>query len=213
MGWLALACAALMAAMAISVGSFFGFIFAVLAAALTAPPVWRYLKTEGFNTRPLPRWGAAIIVGFAAMVANSAAYSETPEGKAANARRQAEERALSAREGREVKAKADAESASKEAEIASGEHCLSGWDGSFPALKEAVKQQLRDPRSFEHVSTDRSPVDKKGSFGLVMTYRAENGFGGMNVEAVGVEVDARSCRFETASVASLAKRLRQKPSN
>lgn len=106
------------------------------------------------------------------------------------------------KEAKEAKEKAD--------RIASGEHCLSGWDGSFPRLKEAVKRSLRNPDSFDHMETVRSPVDGKGKFGLIMTYRAENGFGGMNVEAAGVEVDAETCDFEQASAASLAKRLRSK---
>ncbi len=99
------------------------------------------------------------------------------------------------------------DSSETDPEVDPGEHCLSGWDGSFPALKEAVKRQLRNPRSFEHVETVRSPVDEKGTFGLIMTYRAENGFGGMNVDAVGVEVDADTCRFRRASTESLEDRL------
>lgn len=98
------------------------------------------------------------------------------------------------------------------AAVASGDHCLSGWDGSFPRLKEAVKLELRNPRSFEHVETVRSPVDAKGTFGLIMTYRAENGFGGMNVEAIGVEVNAKTCSFKRASEAALAKRLHSRES-
>jgi hypothetical protein len=86
-------------------------------------------------------------------------------------------------------------------------HCLSGWDNTFPALKESVKASLRNPSSFEHVQTVFSPVDEHNTFGLIMTYRAQNGFGGMNVEAVGVEVNATTCKYHRASVASLAKRL------
>ena len=112
----------------------------------------------------------------------------------------------SAENSEEVLAKQH-EDQKKAERIASGEHCLSGWDGSFPSLKEAVKKQLRNPKSFEHVQTVRSPVDDKGSFGLIMKYRAENGFGGMNVEAIGVDVDAKTCRFKRANNASLAKRL------
>lgn len=67
-----------------------------------------------------------------------------------------------------------------------------------------MKGQLRNLRSFEHVETVRSPVDGKGTFGLIMTYRAENGFGGTNVEAIGAKMNARTCRFERASNASLA---------
>lgn len=97
---------------------------------------------------------------------------------------------------------------SNETEKTSGDSCLSGWDGSHPKLKNAIKASLRNPRSFEHVNTVRSPVDDNGTYGLIMTYRAENGFGGMNVEAIGVEVDAKTCDFQRASEQSLAKRLK-----
>lgn len=94
--------------------------------------------------------------------------------------------------------------------IASGEYCLSGWDGSFPALKNAVKASLRNPGSFDHVDTVRSPVDSQGNFGLIMTYRAENGFGGTTVESVGVEVDAKNCGFKRVGADALAQRLHSK---
>ncbi len=112
------------------------------------------------------------------------------------------------KEAPEPRSAEDAAREQKEAEdLASGEHCLSGWDGSFPRLKTAVKKSLRNPKSFDHISTARSPVDKKGTFALIMTYRAENGFGGMNVDAAGVEVDAATCDFKQVSNAALAKRL------
>jgi hypothetical protein len=61
-----------------------------------------------------------------------------------------------------------------------GFHCLSAWDGSHRGFSEKVKAQLRDPSSFEHVETKVTP-EKAGSHGIVMRYRARNGFGGMNV--------------------------------
>ena len=91
--------------------------------------------------------------------------------------------------------------------IADGTHCVDGWDDSFPPLKAAVKEELRNPRSFEHVRTVWTPVGKGGKFGLIMTYRAQNGFGGMNVENIGALVDAKTCQFRIASALMLAKRL------
>lgn len=91
--------------------------------------------------------------------------------------------------------------------IADGTHCVNGWDDSFPPLKSAVKEELRNPKSFEHVRTVWSPVGKDGKFGLVMTYRAQNGFGGMNVENVGALVDAKTCQFQIASARTLTSRL------
>ena len=59
--------------------------------------------------------------------------------------------------------------------IADGTHCVGGWDLTFSPLIRAVKAQLRDPRSFEHVSTVWTKVGKDGRFGLIMEYRAQNG--------------------------------------
>jgi hypothetical protein len=44
-----------------------------------------------------------------------------------------------------------------------------------------VKDRLRDPSSFEHIDTVISPVDD-GDHKVVMTYRANNGFGGKTAE-------------------------------
>lgn len=74
-----------------------------------------------------------------------------------------------------------------------GHHCLSAWDGSHRAFKEVVKEQLRDPASFEHI---RTVTAKKvnDSHIIQMKYRARNGFGGMNVAtAVGL-FDADDCK-------------------
>ena len=85
-------------------------------------------------------------------------------------------------------------------------HCL-GWDDSVDRVEQAVKANLRNPRSFEHIQTSVGPVGNDGKFGAVMTYRAQNGFGGMNVESVGAIVDADSCDFQFADAADLIKRL------
>ena len=63
-----------------------------------------------------------------------------------------------------------------------GFHCLSPWDGSSAELIAQVKAQLRDPDSFEAIETKIAPRDENGMHAVAMTYRARNGFGGMNVE-------------------------------
>lgn len=85
-------------------------------------------------------------------------------------------------------------------------HCL-GWDDSVDGVEQSVKRSLRKPSSFEHVRTDLTPVGKDGKFGAVMTFRAENGFGGMNVENVGVIVDAKTCDFQFAEASDLMQRI------
>jgi len=67
-------------------------------------------------------------------------------------------------------------------ETAAGFHCLSKWDGSHDEVVRLVKQNLRDPSSFELIQTRVTPVNSDRRHGLRMEYRARNGFGGMTVE-------------------------------
>ncbi|RJY08861.1 hypothetical protein D6201_05330 [Aurantiacibacter aquimixticola] len=138
-----------------------------------------------------------------ALVVNANAYAATPEGKAAAAQRDAKDAAQKLDEQLDEAQVAAAEKVA----IESGEHCLSGWDGSHNDLERAVRTRLRNPRSFEHIETVRSPVDAEGKFALIMTYRAENGFGGINIEAIGVEVDVATCHFREVSNDEIAARL------
>lgn len=75
--------------------------------------------------------------------------------------------------------KAAEQAKKKAADKKAGFHCLSGWDGSHSGVVRQVKELLRDPNSFEHVSTKITPVNDTGAHTLFMTYRAKNGFGGM----------------------------------
>ena len=72
-----------------------------------------------------------------------------------------------------------------------GFHCLSLWDGSHSEVVRLVKEDLRDPDSFQHIETRVSVVSDQGLHSFTMEYRARNGFGGMNVGAsTGVYVNA-----------------------
>ena len=74
-----------------------------------------------------------------------------------------------------------------------GFHCLSGWDGSHSGLVRLVKKTLRNPSSFKHVSTKIGRVDGSGEHFVSMTYRAENGFGGLNTELSTGTISNSSC--------------------
>lgn len=74
-----------------------------------------------------------------------------------------------------------------------GFHCLSAWDGSSRQFVQAVKAQLRDPGSFEHEETRITPVNAEGQHAIIMTYRARNGFGGMNVSRAIGSISQASC--------------------
>ena len=80
-----------------------------------------------------------------------------------------------------------------------GRHCLSLWDGRHSAFTNMVKARLRDPDSFEHILTLVTPVNASGRHRISMTYRARNGFGGMNTEVATGSYSNASCiaRLET----------------
>lgn len=54
------------------------------------------------------------------------------------------------------------------------------WDGSHIEFTNYLKEQLRDPDSYEHIETR---YGKKGSDSVRIqtTFRAKNGFGGFNI--------------------------------
>lgn len=65
---------------------------------------------------------------------------------------------------------------------------FSPWDGSHMELERFVKKNIRDPESFQHSNTtyfDRHD----GTIVVEMTYRARNGFGGMNSCRIVAKVD------------------------
>lgn len=72
-------------------------------------------------------------------------------------------------------------------------NCTSHWDGSVHDVVDAVKNNLREPSSFEHIETKVSLVSKDDEQVVVMKYRARNGFGGMNVESVVALIKNSNC--------------------
>jgi hypothetical protein len=81
-----------------------------------------------------------------------------------------------------------------------GFHCLSAWDGSHSGTVETVKASLREPDSFEHIETKITPVSADGTHILMMSYRARNGFGGMNVAQAIAEIDNTTCQETIKSI-------------
>lgn len=76
-----------------------------------------------------------------------------------------------------------------------GLHCVDRFSGKHYGLEASVRDQLRDPKSYEHVETRIGAVTSEGEHPLVMTYRARNGFGGMNVARAAAVVDHESCEL------------------
>jgi hypothetical protein len=91
-----------------------------------------------------------------------------------------------------------AEATKAEEDQQRGFHCLSGWDGSNASLVQQVKDQLREPDSFEHIET-RIMAEVNGKHTIMMEYRARNGFGGMNVATALGTVDHHSCEATLTS--------------
>lgn len=81
------------------------------------------------------------------------------------------------------------------AEHRDGRHCLGTSSGQHEELADFVAVNLREPASFEHLSTNIFPVDGAGNHNLVMRYRARNGFGGMTIETVRATIKNSDCSF------------------
>lgn len=118
-----------------------------------------------------------ILVGIIVVVSLFAIFGPDPTPEQIAAREAA------AAERAEEKAEAERLAiVEKEEENRKGFHCLSSWDGSHRDVVNAVKATLRNPDSFEHVETRVTPVDNDRRHLFFMQYRAENGFGGVNLE-------------------------------
>jgi len=87
-----------------------------------------------------------------------------------------------------------------EEEVRKGFHCLSDWNGSHSAVVKFTKEQLRDPKSFEHDKTLVWPVSSDGTHQLVMQYRAKNGFGGMTAGVVKAFYSNSDCKATIKSI-------------
>lgn len=131
--------------------------------------------------------------GEAPVATATAARSATPTPTPAAPKKDNSEAARRVAEKNAVRA------AELQRETQSGFHCLSKWDGAHNQLKSLVKERLRNPRSFEHVETRITP-NKDGMHTIVMTFRAENGFGGINVSTAIGTVRNSDCAATLLSV-------------
>ncbi|WP_371380852.1 hypothetical protein [Sporomusa aerivorans] len=60
---------------------------------------------------------------------------------------------------------------------------LSAWDGSNRALEKYIKNNMNDPKSYEHVETRYSIDYDQGIATVVTKFRGKNGFGGVVANA------------------------------
>ena len=54
---------------------------------------------------------------------------------------------------------------------------FSSWDGSHTKLVRAIKDNMNDPKSFEHVETRYGVNEEDGILNLIMKFRGNNAFG------------------------------------
>ena len=80
-----------------------------------------------------------------------------------------------------------------------GLHCLSGWDGSHRAFKQDMERRMKDPDSFEHITTRVTPV-RDGVHFAFMKYRAKNSFGGYMVGTAKATYRNDNCKHTIVSI-------------
>lgn len=187
--------------MAARVGSPTGTVLALLAVALVLPWPFLFMTTADGrkSTRPehlaMRTWLAriAVVLAIASFLAGVSALSNSPEGKAAHAERERERRIEGAMDAARERAEEVAQQAEREKERAFGQHCASPLTGAYRPLVQAVKPELRNPDSFEHVETNGTRIDANGNHRIIMTFRAENGLGGLNLGTASALVRSSDC--------------------
>lgn len=100
----------------------------------------------------------------------------------------------------EAAQEAAARTAQEQERRRAGFHCLSAWDGAHREFTRTIRAAMRDPDSFEHIETRITPVSAEGTHQLVMSYRARNGFGGMNVGTASAVIRNSDCSFTVLSI-------------
>lgn len=79
-------------------------------------------------------------------------------------------------------------------------HCLSPLDGSNYYIDKYVSARMRNPDSYEHIKTNVAEIGADGNHEFIVTYRAQNGFGGMNIGSAIGKFDNESCQVVKAEI-------------
>lgn len=69
--------------------------------------------------------------------------------------------------------------------------CLKGWDGEHRELVKLVKENMHNPKSFEHVETRYGVTGDYA--GIVMTYRGTNMYGAVVTNSIKAKVSLEDC--------------------
>ncbi|MCH2238780.1 MAG: hypothetical protein MK060_12925 [Blastomonas sp.] len=145
-------------------------------------------------------WLAGLFVF--AVLFNAASRLTDPEGYERRQERLARERLLERNERSEDNSRGKDHDALPKGD---GSHCLSGWDGANRSLKELVRNATRNPDSFEHIDTKMRPAVASEENGrlehpVIMRFRSQNGFGGMNIGVAVASVDNETCEATLINV-------------
>lgn len=87
----------------------------------------------------------------------------------------------------------------KAEERRTGAHCTRGY-GATQKFRAYVKASMRDPSSFDHISTSMSNINANGNYKIYLRYRAKNGFGGTNTGTAKATVRASDCSITVTSI-------------
>ena len=131
-----------------------------------------YIATFTGETEKLPEYSNMIYMFPAMSVPTTYKYLPTTRNSA-TAKKQEDDlkKANAAREKKKAKFE---------------DNCFSSWDGSCRELVNYVKENMNNPKSFEHVKTTYTSLDKYAV--VIMVYRGTNGFGATVTEQVRAEV-------------------------
>ena len=66
---------------------------------------------------------------------------------------------------------------------------FSSWNGSHPALTKLIKDNMNDPKSYDHIETRF--IDKGDYIYVIAKFRGTNAFGGVVINTVTANVDFR----------------------
>jgi hypothetical protein len=188
--WACSLIAAMLMLMSITEGWAVPALLALASVAACWPTIWNKIELDR-PTYPRARLTIGAILMAWSMVSWNERFNLTPEGKKMLAEQ-------AAAEAKELAKQTAAEKAIAEEEIEAaiaGKHCASGWDGSVRPFKTLVEQSMRNPSSFEHIGTVIGDRDNQGNHQVVMRFRAENGFGGMNVEHATAMISSADCHI------------------
>lgn len=138
--------------------------------------------------------------------AEAKAKEDAKAKEIADAKKVAEDKAKADADAK-AKAKADADAKAKAEKDFNDwvNSQFSPWDGSNYNLVDLIKQNMNDPKSFEHIET-RQSIEKGKGITLYMKYRGKNAFGGLIINTVEAYADYNTQVLHVTKVNGVANK-------